>query len=214
MSSTDTAAPTAPELRRDRRGHALWLTIDRSARSHAISPAVLAGLSAGLAEAAADDAIRVVVITGAGEQAFCAGADLSKHSGSFQFDLSRPHLEYADLLRKAWACPVPMVARINGHCLTGEPIDAHRAERIGLVNHVVPAAELDAKTEWLVARIADKSPTANRRGKAMMRAAFDMSFEQAISYLESQIMTLAQTEDAREGRAAFVEKRAPNWTGR
>jgi enoyl-CoA hydratase/carnithine racemase len=79
---------------------------------------------------------------------------------------------------------------------------------------VVPAAELDAKTEWLVARIADKSPTANRRGKAMMRAAFDMSFEQAISYLESQIMTLALTEDAREGRAAFVEKRAPSWTGK
>jgi enoyl-CoA hydratase/carnithine racemase len=267
MSSTDTAAPSAPELRRERRGHALWLTIDRPARRNAISPAVLAGLSAGLAEAAGDDTIRVVVITGAGEQAFCAGADLSKHSGSFQFDPSRPHLGYADLLRQAWACPVPMVARINGHCLaggmglfgmcdvavaadhasfglpevkigvfpaqvlsvlqhligprwlaelclTGEPIDAHRAERIGLVNHVVPGAELDAKTEWLVARIADKSPTANRRGKAMMRAAFDMSFEQAISYLESQIMTLALTEDAREGRAAFVEKRAPNWTGR
>jgi methylglutaconyl-CoA hydratase len=47
----------------------------------------------------------------------------------------------------------------------------------------------------------------------MMRAAFDMSFEQAISYLESQIVTLALTEDAKEGRAAFVEKRAPNWTG-
>jgi enoyl-CoA hydratase/carnithine racemase len=99
-------------------------------------------------------------------------------------------------------------------CLTGEPIDAHRAERIGLVNHVVPGAELDAKTEWLLARIVGKSPTAHRRGKAMMRAAFDMSFEQAISYLESQIVTLALTEDAKEGRAAFVEKRAPNWTGR
>ena len=48
----------------------------------------------------------------------------------------------------------------------------------------------------------------------MMRAAFDMSFEQSISFLETQIMTLALTEDAKEGRAAFVEKRAPNWTGR
>jgi enoyl-CoA hydratase/carnithine racemase len=75
-------------------------------------------------------------------------------------------------------------------------------------------AELDAKTDWLVGRVVDKSPTANRRGKAMMRAAFDMSFEQAIAYLESQIMTLALTEDAKEGRAAFVEKRAPTWTGR
>jgi enoyl-CoA hydratase/carnithine racemase len=261
------STPAAPELRAERRGHALWLTIDRPERRNALSPAVLAGISAGLDEAAADDAIRAVVITGAGDRAFCAGADLAKGSGSFQFDPSRPHLAYADLLRKAWTCPVPMVARVNGHCLaggmglfgvcdvavaadhasfglpevnigvfpaqvlsvlqhlvgprwlaelclTGEPIDAHRAERIGLVNHVVPAAELDAKTEWLLARIVGKSPTAQRRGKAMMRAAFDMSFEQAISYLESQIVTLALTEDAKEGRTAFVEKRAPNWTGR
>ena len=54
----------------------------------------------------------------------------------------------------------------------------------------------------------------SERGKAMMRAAFDMSFEQSISYLETQIMTLALTEDAKEGRASFIEKRAPHWTGR
>ena len=94
------------------------------------------------------------------------------------------------------------------------PISAARAAEIGLVNHVAPAGELDAKTDWLVQRVVGKSPTAVRRGKAMMRAAFDMSFEQSISYLETQIMTLALTEDAKEGRASFVEKRAPNWTGR
>jgi enoyl-CoA hydratase/carnithine racemase len=260
-------APDNTDLRTERRGHALWLTIDRPERRNAMSAAVIAGIGAGLARAQADDDIRAVVITGAGDKAFCAGADLARGSGSFQFDPSRPHLDYADLLRQAWSCSVPMIARVNGHCLaggmglfgmcdmgvaadhasfglpevkigvfpaqvlsvlqhlvgprlmaemclTGEPIDAHRAERIGLVNHVVPMAELDAKTDWLVGRVVDKSPTANRRGKAMMRAAFDMSFEQAISYLESQIMTLALTEDAKEGRAAFVEKRAPNWTGR
>lgn len=260
-------APTRSDLHTERRGNALWLTIDRPERRNAISPDVIAGLSAGLAQAQTDDAIRAVVITGSGDKAFCAGADLAKGSGSFQHDPSRPHLAYADLLRQAWACTTPMIARINGHCLaggmglfgmcdlavaadhanfglpevkigvfpaqvlsvlqhlvgprllaemclTGEPIDAHRAERIGLVNYVVPAAELDAKTDWLVGRVVEKSPTANRRGKAMMHAAFDMSFEQAISYLESQIMTVALTEDAKEGRAAFIEKRAPNWTGR
>jgi enoyl-CoA hydratase/carnithine racemase len=99
-------------------------------------------------------------------------------------------------------------------CLTGEPIDAKRAAEIGLINHVAPAGELDAKTDWLLQRLTAKSPTALRRGKAMMRAAFDMTFEQSISFLETQIMTLALTEDAKEGRASFVEKRAPNWTGR
>jgi methylglutaconyl-CoA hydratase len=99
-------------------------------------------------------------------------------------------------------------------CITGEPIDARRAEQIGLVNHVVPGTELDAKTDWMIERVVGKSPTANRRGKAMMRAASSMSFEQAISFLEGQIVTLALTEDAREGRQAFIEKRQPNWSGR
>ena len=267
MTSPNAAVAASPDLLTERRGHALWLTINRPERRNAIGPAVIAGLSAGLALAQADDDIRAVVVTGAGDKAFCAGADLAKGSGSFQFDPSRPHLEFADLLRQAWNCPVPMIARVNGHCLaggmglfgmcdmavaaehasfglpevkigvfpaqvlsvlqhlvgprllaelcmTGEPIDAWRAERIGLVNHVVPAEALDAKTEWLVGRVVDKSPTANRRGKAMMRAASDMGFEQAIAFLETQIMTLALTEDAKEGRAAFIEKRPPAWTGR
>ncbi len=255
------------DLKIDQRGHALWLTIDRPERRNAISAGVVEGLRAGIAQAHADPQVRAIVITGAGDKAFCAGADLAKGSGSFQYDPSRPHLDYADLLRFAWTSTVPMIARINGHCLaggmglfamcdmavaaehanfglpevkigvfpaqvlsvlqhlagprhiaemciTGEPIDARRAEQIGLVNYVVPAAQLDEKVDWLVSRVIDKSPTAIRRGKAMLRAAADMTFEQSISYLESQIMTLALTEDAREGRASFVEKRAPNWSGR
>jgi 1,4-dihydroxy-2-naphthoyl-CoA synthase len=78
----------------------------------------------------------------------------------------------------------------------------------------VPAAELDAKVDWLVARLIDKSPTAQRRGKYALRAVADMGTEQAIAYLESQITTLALTEDAREGRAAFAEKRKPEWRGK
>jgi methylglutaconyl-CoA hydratase len=255
------------ELKIDKRGHALWLTIDRPAQRNAMNGAVLQGIRAGLEQAHRDPEVRVVVLTGAGDKAFCAGADLAKGSGSFQFDPSQPHAEFADLLRYAQTTTLPLIARVNGHCLaggmgfvamcdmavaaehasfglpevkiglfpaqvlavlqhlctprhiaemciTGEPISAARAAEIGLVNHVAPASELDAKTDWLVQRVVGKSPTAIRRGKAMMRAAFDMSFEQSISFLETQIMTLALTEDAKEGRASFVEKRAPNWTGR
>jgi enoyl-CoA hydratase/carnithine racemase len=98
--------------------------------------------------------------------------------------------------------------------LTGEPFSAQEAHSAGLLNHVVPAAELDAKTQWLIERITDKSPTAIRRGKYAMRAIADMTFEQAIAYTESQIAMLAMTEDAREGLAAFNEKRKPTWPGR
>jgi enoyl-CoA hydratase/carnithine racemase len=88
------------------------------------------------------------------------------------------------------------------------------AKDAGLLNHIAPRAELDAKVEWLVSRIVDKSPTAIRRGKYAMRALASMSFDQGIAYTESQIAVLAMTQDAKEGLAAFAEKRKPVWTGK
>jgi enoyl-CoA hydratase/isomerase-like protein len=103
---------------------------------------------------------------------------------------------------------------VNEWALTGEPFDAGAAQSAGLLNYVVPAAELDAKIEWLIGRIVDKSPTAMRRGKYAMRAIASMSFDQSIAYTESQIALLAMTEDAREGLKAFSEKRKPSWVGK
>jgi enoyl-CoA hydratase/carnithine racemase len=98
--------------------------------------------------------------------------------------------------------------------LTGEPIPASEALEIGLLNYVVPAAELDTKLDWLLARLLDKSPTAIRRGKYAMRVSEQLNFDQSAVFMEAQIGTLALTEDAAEGRAAFIEKRAPVWPGR
>ncbi|HBY25695.1 MAG TPA: enoyl-CoA hydratase, partial [Bradyrhizobium sp.] len=103
---------------------------------------------------------------------------------------------------------------VNEWSLTGEPFDAKAAQAAGLLNYVVPAAELDAKVDWLIGRIVDKSPTAIRRGKYAMRAIASMSFDESIAYTESQIALLAMTEDAKEGLKAFGEKRKPTWTGR
>ncbi|MBC7395617.1 MAG: enoyl-CoA hydratase/isomerase family protein, partial [Variovorax sp.] len=80
--------------------------------------------------------------------------------------------------------------------------------------HVVPTADLDAKTQWLIDRLVSKSPTALRRGKYAMRALSSMSFDEGIAFTESQIALLAMTEDAKEGLASFTEKRKPVWTGR
>ena len=97
--------------------------------------------------------------------------------------------------------------------LTGEPIPAAEALKLGLLNYVVPAAELDAKVDWLLSRLLNK-PTAIRRGKYAMRITEQLNFDQAAVFMEAQIGTLALTEDAAEGRAAFIEKRAPVWPGR
>ncbi|WP_439813810.1 enoyl-CoA hydratase-related protein [Zavarzinia sp. CC-PAN008] len=99
-------------------------------------------------------------------------------------------------------------------CLTGELFDAAHAREVGLVNYVVPAAELDAKVAWLLDRVLDKSPTAIRRGKYALRAIVDMTFEQQIAFTESEVGLLVGTEDAREGVASFNERRPPRWTGR
>lgn len=109
-----------------------------------------------------------------------------------------------------------LVARrtLREWCITGEPFDAAAAQAAGLVNYVVPAADLQAKADWLVSRIADKSPTAIRRGKYAMRAMAAMSFDESMAYTEGQIALLAMTEDAQEGLASFNEKRKPVFSGR
>jgi enoyl-CoA hydratase/carnithine racemase len=256
----------AGDVLHESRGPAFWITINRPGRRNAIHQGVIDGIRGGLRRAHADEGVRVIVLTGAGDQAFCAGGDLRPGEG-FAFDFSRPRLAYGELLREAQDATLPIVARINGACMaggmglaamtdfavasehavfglpevklglfpmqvlsllqtlvpprtvrewafTGEPFSAAEARAAGLVNHVVPAAELDAKVQWLVDRIADKSPTAIRRGKAAMRALASMSFDEAIAYTEAQIGLLTLTEDAREGLAAFNAKRRPVWTGR
>jgi methylglutaconyl-CoA hydratase len=96
--------------------------------------------------------------------------------------------------------------------MSGEPFSAAEAKEAGLLNYVVPAVGLDAKVDWLVARIADKSPVAIRRGKYALRSIESMPFEQAIAFTESQLPLVAMSEDAKEGLAAFNDKRKPNWS--
>ena len=251
----------------EKRGAVQWITINREERRNAMNDAVVFGIADGLTATADDPDIRAVVLTGAGDRAFCAGADLSAGSGSFQYDYSKVGLPFVRLMKQARDLTLPLIARVNGHAmaggmgmmgmcdmaisvddarfgmpevkvgifpmqimavlqrlipsrklyemaLTGEPIDAREALDLGLLNYVVPRAELDAKLDWLLARLLDKSPTAIRRGKYAMRTTESMNFDQSAVFMEAQIGTLALTEDAAEGRRAFIEKRRPAWPGR
>jgi enoyl-CoA hydratase/carnithine racemase len=255
---------TNPELGVARREGVLWLTLQREERRNALSPAVLDGLRTALAGAQCDRSLRAVVLTGAGEKAFCAGADLQSGE-SFAFDFSEPTGAFARLLRQARASHLPLIARVNGACfaggmgllamcdlalaaphavfglpevkvglfpaqvlavlqhlvprrqlvelcLTGEPITSAQALALGLVNYV--DADLDGRLAWLLARLADKSPAAIRRGLYTLKSIEAMPFEASMAFTESQIALFAQTEDAKEGQAAFREKRKPQWTGR
>lgn len=107
-----------PDLRVERRGDVLWLTIDREARRNAMSHAVLAGLGRAIDGAQADRSVRAIVVTGAGSKAFCAGADLQS-AQAFTTDYSEPHGHLANVLRKAQASTVPLIARVNGACMAG-----------------------------------------------------------------------------------------------
>lgn len=106
------------ELHVERRGAVLWLTITREERRNAMSHAVLAGMAQALESAQGDRGVRAIVITGAGGKAFCAGADLQA-AQAFTTDYSEPHGHLAQLLRRAKASHVPLVARVNGACMAG-----------------------------------------------------------------------------------------------
>jgi enoyl-CoA hydratase/carnithine racemase len=252
------------ELAVERRGAVLWLTIQREERRNAMSHGVLAAMGESVRAAQMDRELRAIVVTGAGQKAFCAGADLQS-AQAFTTDYSEPLGHFARLLRDVKASNVPLVARVNGACmaggmgllamcdlavaarhavfglpevkvgvfpaqvltvlqhliprrqlaelcLTGETLDSAQALQMGLVNYVDD--DVDARLDWLLARLLDKSPAAIRRGLYTMKKIESMAFEESMSFTESQIALFTLTEDAKEGQAAFQQKRKPDWKGR
>jgi enoyl-CoA hydratase/carnithine racemase len=98
--------------------------------------------------------------------------------------------------------------------LTGDIISAAEAQRLGLVNKVVPPEQLEEATWELAQKLAAKSPLALQMGKAGIYGMADIPYHQALDMLSDMFAALCSTEDAEEGVRAFLEKRTPVWKGR
>ncbi|WP_083463999.1 enoyl-CoA hydratase [Prosthecomicrobium hirschii] len=275
VSSAAAAAAPAPAAAAILREHladgVLRLTLDHAERRNALSEAMMAALQAALDRAAADPAVRVVVIGHAGP-AFSAGHDLKELTARrTDADRGRAYFETvmktcARLMTSVVRLPKPVIAEISGlataagcqlvascdlavagegarfatpgvhiglfcstpmvalsrnlapkHAmemlLTGETVDAATALRFGLVNRVVPAAELSAETGRLAATIAAKSPATLKIGKEAFYRQVEMDLDAAYAYTAGVMVDNMLIRDAEEGIGAFIEKRPPQWRG-
>jgi enoyl-CoA hydratase/carnithine racemase len=240
-----------------------WLTIDRPEARNALSAAVRAGLFAGARRFNDDDSARVLVLTGAGDQAFCAGGDLKEMADTA---LQVPPPDFLPQFGRNLEVAKPTIAAVNGvayaggfllaqNCdlcvaaesarfaisevkvgrgapwaaylswlvpprialqilLTGDPLSAARAREIGLVNEVVPDAELRDYVQAMAEGIAANAPLSVLAGKQTAYLSTRLPKEQAFEEAERIWEPVYLSQDAQEGPAAFRDKRRPVWTGR
>ncbi|MEV0383170.1 crotonase/enoyl-CoA hydratase family protein [Nonomuraea sp. NPDC050643] len=254
----------------ERRDHIMLITLNRPEARNAVNAALTRAVGQALDEADADASVRAVVLTGAGDKAFCAGADLKEVArGEFTTEGVEPHWGFAGCVTHPIAKPV--IAAVNGFALgggteialwadlvvaaesaafglpevkrgiiagaggafrlaahlptkvamelllTGEPVSAADALRIGLVNRVVPRAELLTTAFALAEVISANAPLSVQASKRIARgiAGGSIPSEQAAwERTAAETAAIMRSADAKEGPRAFAEKRAPVWEGR
>lgn len=251
-----------------RDAHVATLTISRPAVLNALNAATLDELRRAVLECRHDEDVRAVIITGAGEKAFVAGADINELAvtsavegkelalrGQHVFDLierlGKPVIAAINGFALGGGCELAMACTIRlaadtarfgqpeinlglipGYAgsqrlprlvgkgiameilLTGDMVSAPRAYEIGLVNRVVPAAELMTEAKKLAQALAAKAPIAVRFIIEAVNQGLESPFA-AGEYLETSLFgTIASSEDMREGTKAFLEKRKPVWQGK
>ncbi len=115
MNTNDVKTPIRTEMR----GRTLWIWIDREQRRNAINKDVISGIASAVHAAQDDASLRSIVLTGAGRNAFCAGADLTGGTSTFTLGLDEPMTDFGKLARIMRDLGVPVIGRINGDCLAG-----------------------------------------------------------------------------------------------
>ncbi len=213
----------------DKRDGIAYVTVNRPKALNALDTPTWTDLRSAFEDARDDVEVRGVILTGAGNKAFIAGADIGElsHVAAFEAEQSsRFGQEVLDVIENLGK---PVVAAVNGFALGGGcetamactiRIAADSAKfgqpevTLGLVNEVVPAAELIPRAEAILKKIASNAPIAVKLALEATNKGLETSQSEG-SRLEAAYFGLcAATEDKKEGTNAFLEKRAPRFQGR
>jgi enoyl-CoA hydratase len=245
------------------------VTLNRPKMLNALNRALMAELDAAFDELAADESVRSILLTGAGERAFVAGADISEFNAIPSASVAAEFaLRGQAVLNKIERLPKPVIAAINGFalgggcelamacdiriaadtarlgqpeinlgiipgyggtqrlprlvskgtakllCLTGDHITADEALRIGLVDKIVPAADLLVEAKALAAKLAGKAPIAVAAIKHAINVGTEGTLADGLVLEAAQFGLVFATGDRVEGVNAFLEKRQPTWKGK
>ncbi len=249
--------------------HVMLVTLNRPEVANAFNTEMARELIVLFEDLALDPGdTRSIVLTGAGERAFCAGGDLKERNGMTDAAWGRQHLVFERMVRAVIDCPVPVIAAVNGAAYAGgcelacaadfiyasddarfaqtetrigiipgaggtqtlaraigerrakelilaaRPFDAKEAFEWGLVNKVVPKAELLAEVIETATAIAANAPIAVRQAKQAVHRGGQMSLRDGLAFEIEAYNRTVPTEDRREGVRAFNEKRLPQFKGR
>ena len=252
----------------EKHGTTAWVTLNRPQALNALSLAVNMRLSDLEAELEHDDEVRAVVITGAGEKCFCAGADLKERKGVPAAEASRFINAIGSAINDLGAMRKPTIALMNGSAyggglelamacdfriavegselgltevrlgimpgaggtqrlprrigearakemiLLGRKIPVARALEIGLVNQVVPRAQLRPAVEALLGELAGCAPLSVIHAKSAIERGYGLPLDQALVIEQQCYEVTLFSHDRDEGLAAFVEGRKPHYEGR
>ncbi len=244
------------------------LKINRPRSLNALNPATLHEIAACLEAVCQAQTVRCLIITGEGDRAFVAGADIAAMVTMNALEGKQFSALGLSVLRRLEELPIPVIAAVNGFALgggtelalacdliiatekakfgqpeinlgvipgfggtqrlarriglprareliySGEMIDAETALRYGLVNKVVPSADLMTEAKQLANKLAAKPPIAIRQAKAAINAGIDMDLHNACRFENEAFALTFATEDKAEGMRAFLEKREATFTGR